>query len=203
MKLFHSVTSPYVRKVSVCAIELGLEGRIERLPGQVSPVARNAEVAAHNPLAKIPTLITDEGLALFDSRVICEYLDALDGRHRLIPASGIARWRVLRDQALGDGLLDASALSRYETALRPAELRWSAWLEGQMQKIQAALDMIDAEAPGFGERVDVGTIACACALGYLDFRFPDLGWRAARPRAAAWYERFAQRPSMRATVPVG
>ena len=203
MKLFHSPTSPYVRKVMASAIELGLEGRLERLPGAVSPVARNAEVAAHNPLAKVPTLVTDEGFPLFDSRVICEYLDALDGRGRLFPPAGAARWAVLRDQALGDGLLDASVLARYETHLRPAELRWSAWHEGQMQKVNAALDLIETEAGGFGSRVDIGTIAIGCALGYLDFRFPDLGWQASRPRTAAWYAQFSQRASMKATAPVG
>jgi len=104
-------------------------------------------------------------------------------------------------QALGDGLLDAAILTRYESFLRPAEKRWKEWLDGQMTKIDASLGAIEAEAPSFGDRMDIGTIACGCALGYLDFRFADKDWRKSHPKAAAWFAKFDERPSMKATRP--
>ena len=201
MRLYHSTTSPYVRKVMVAAIELGLADRIERVPAKVSPIVRTAPVIADNPLGKVPTLIADDGTVLFDSRVISEYLDALAGGGRLIPASGPARWRALTEQALADGLLDAALLERYETSLRPSELLWPAWRDGQHDKVEKALDRMEQTAAGFARRIDIGTIATGCALAYLDFRFPDLGWRNDRPRLAAWYAAFAERPSMAATAP--
>ena len=201
MKLYHSTTSPYVRKVMVAAIELGLAEQIERLPAKVSPIVRTAPVIGDNPLGKVPTLIADDGAILFDSRVIAEHLDSLAGGGRLIPASGPARWQALTEQALADGMLDAALLERYETTLRPPELLWPAWRDGQHDKVEKALDRMDETAPGFAGRVDIGTIATACALAYLDFRFPDLGWRERRPLLAGWFAGFAERPSMTATVP--
>ncbi len=203
MKLYHSTTSPYVRKVMVAAIELGLADRIKTVPAKVSPVVRTAPVIADNPLGKLPTLIADDGAILFDSRVIAEHLDTLAGGGLLIPAGGSARWQALTEQALADGMLDAALLERYETTLRPSEKLWPAWRDGQHDKVEKALDRMEQSASGFEGRVDIGTIACACALSYLDFRFPDLGWRAPRPRLAAWFATFAARPSMAATVPHG
>lgn len=199
MKLYYSPASPYVRKVVVCAAELGIE--LERLPSAASPVNRDRTVMADNPLAKVPTLVADDGTALYDSRVICEYLDGAAGGGRLFPTSGAARWRALVEQALGDGLLDAALLARYETMLRPTEKQWEDWRAGQMDKIRTALDKIQDWAPGLGERVDIGTITLGCALGYLDFRFADYDWRSGRGALAAWYESFAKRPSMQATMP--
>ncbi len=201
MKLYHSTTSPYVRKVMVAAIELGLSDGIEQVPAKVSPVVRTAPVIADNPLGKVPTLIADDGMILFDSRVIAEHLDALAGGGKLFPKTGPARWQALTEQALADGLLDAALLERYETGLRPPELMWAQWRDGQHDKVEKALDRMEQAAAGFAQRVDIGTIATACALAYLDFRFPDLGWRAARPQLAAWFATFAERPSMTATVP--
>ena len=201
MKLHHSTTSPYVRKVMVAAIELGLVDRIETVPAKVSPIVRTAPVIADNPLGKVPTLIADDGTVLFDSRVISEYLDALAGGGRLIPASGPARWRALTEQALADGLLDAALLERYETSLRPSELLWPAWRDGQHDKVEKALDRMEQATAGFAGRVDIGTIATGCALSYLDFRFPNLGWRNDRPQLTGWFAAFAARPSMAATVP--
>jgi glutathione S-transferase len=201
MQLYHSTTSPFVRKVMVSAIEIGLADRIETIPARVSPIVRTNPVIADNPLGKLPTLIADDGMILFDSRVIAEYLDALAGGGRLIPASGPARWQALTEQALADGLLDAALLERYETALRPRQMLWPEWRDGQRDKVEKALDRMEATAAGFAARVDVGTIATACALAYLDFRFPDLGWREARPALAEWFAVFAARPSMTATVP--
>jgi glutathione S-transferase len=201
MKLFYSPASPYVRKVLVVAREVGLEDRIERLPAAAGPVKRDDTIRPHNPIGQVPTFLTDDGTAIYDSRVICEYLDA-EGRGAMF-GSGAERWRNLTNAALGDGLLGAALLARYEAVLRPADLRWEDWTRGQMAKIADAADRIEALAPGLDDRVDIGTITFGCALGYLDFRFPDLPWREGRPAASAWFERLGERPSMAATVPTG
>ena len=200
MKLYHSASSPFVRKVMVCAHELGLASRIELIPSAAHPVNRDAALVAANPLGKVPAFVTEDGTVLYDSRVICEYLDHLAGG-ALFPPAGTMRWRALRDQALGDGLLDAAVLTRYEAAVRPEPYRWPAWTDGQLAKIESGLAVIEVDAERYGERVDIGTITIACALGYLDFRFADLGWRNAHPHAAAWFARFAERPSMAASAP--
>ena len=200
MKLRHAAASPFVRKCLVAAHELGLQARIELVPAAANPVKRDPTVVAHNPLGKIPTLITDEGLALYDSRVICEYLNACGDGH-LLPREGPAHWRVLVDQALADGVMDAAVLARYETFLRPEPLRWKEWVAGQLEKVTSGFDALEVRATEYGDRVDLGTIAFACMIGYVDFRFADLGWRTTRPKATAWYARFAERPSMRATAP--
>lgn len=202
MKLFHSPASPYVRKCMVVAHEVGLAARIDLLPSAVHPVNRDRTVVASNPLGKVPTLLTDEGVALYDSRVICEYLDHLGGG-ALFPAAGPARWRALGEQALGDGILDAALLVRYENNARPEPLRWADWSAGQMDKIACGLAVLEAGAEGYGDRVDIGTITLACVLGYLDFRFATLAWRDRHPKAAAWFARFEARPAMQATLPRG
>jgi glutathione S-transferase len=200
MKLFYSQTSPFVRKCLVAAHELGLAQRLELLPAAAHPVNRDRSVVAHNPLGKVPTLVTDAGTAFFDSRVICEYLNGLGDGH-LLPAMGEARFAILTDQALADGLMDAAVLARYETALRPEHLRWPDWSGGQMEKVSSALSDFERRAAAWGGRVDLGVIAVGCALGYLDFRYPDIGWRARSPSLARWYEQFAARESMAKTRP--
>src|SRR6516164_6727891 len=164
MKLFYSPTSPYARKVVVTAIELGLDSRIERLPATVSPIARDENVARANPTGKLPTMILDDGTALFDSVVICEYLDSIADHPRLFPAAGRERFRALRDHAIGDGILDAALLARYEGALRPAEFRWQEWRDGQLRKVTSGVDLIERECGAYGERFDIGTLTIACAL---------------------------------------
>jgi glutathione S-transferase len=201
LRLHYSYASPYVRKVMVVAIETGQEGELELAARKVSPVAPLEEVVRDNPLGKVPCLVTDDGQALFDSRVICEYLDSRRGGPRLFPAAGPARWIALRRQAEADGVLDAGILARYESLLRPEERRWPEWIEGQKAKIARALDALEGEAGSFGETLDIGTIALGCALGWLDFRYAADGWRGGRPRLAAWFERFARRPSMAQTAP--
>jgi glutathione S-transferase len=200
MRLFYSAASPYVRKVLVCADEVGMRAAIELTPVAVSPVSENAEVAAANPLTKVPTLVLDDGTALFDSRVIVEYLDHLSGG-RLLPPTGPERWRVLRDQAAADGLTDAALLARYERALRPEALQWPEWDAGQLRKIRQALDDLERQFKPSSAAPLAGDIAVACALGYLDFRFPELGWREGRPRLAAFDAAMAARPSMQASAP--
>jgi glutathione S-transferase len=197
MKLRHNPASPYVRKVMVCAHELGLAGKIELLDTTVSPVATNATLAGENPLMKIPALVTDDGEVLFDSPVICEYLDSLAGGG-LFPAPGKTRWTALRQQALGDGILDALILCRYEIAARPEEKRHAGWTDGQMNKARQGLGALAAE--DLSGRT-IGTITAACTLGYLDFRFPNDGWRTRHPKLAEWYKGIEALPSMQATRP--
>jgi glutathione S-transferase len=201
MKLRHSPTSPYVRKVMVVALETGLASRIELVPTSVAPTQPNPEYQRENPLVKVPALTTDDGAVLYDSRVVAEYLDGLHQGAKLFPAAGPARWTALRRQALADGILDAAVLTRYETFLRPEAKRWDDWVEGQMRKVRGALDALEGEAAGLGDRLDIGLVAIGCALGYLDFRYAELGWRQGRPSLAGWYEGFAARPSMRETMP--
>ena len=200
MRLHYNAASPYVRKVMAVAIETGLEQRLEPTQRKMTPVAPDADLAADNPLGKIPCLVTDDGAVLYDSRVICEYLDSLHGGPKMFPA-GATRWPALRRQATADGILDAALLARYETFLRPEERRWPDWTEGQKLKFRRALDGLEGEAGTFRDTVDIGTIAIACALGYLDFRYADEEWRATRPRLAAWFERFCERPSIARTAP--
>jgi glutathione S-transferase len=201
MKLHYNVASPYVRKVMAMAIETGQEGRLEPVIRMMTPVKPDADLAADNPLGKVPCLVTEEGAALFDSRVICEYLDGLHDGPQMFPPRGPSRWTALRRQAQGDGILDAAVLTRYETFLRPEERRWPEWIEGQKLKFRRALDSLEAESDAFRDTIDIGTITLGCALGYLDFRYGDEDWRAARPRLAAWFERFSRRPSMARTAP--
>ncbi len=200
MKLHSSPTSPYVRKVRVLLLETGLDDQVEQVNQAVTPTSPNPEVNADNPLGKVPALHTDDGLSLYDSPVVCEYLDSLHDSARMFPPAGKPRWQALCRQALGDGLLDAAILGRYETSLRPSEMLWPDWMDAQMLKIERSLDAIQAQAGDLGETVDIGTISLACALGYLDFRYGDNDWRASRPALAAWYDRFSQRPAMRATM---
>ncbi|MCS6878043.1 MAG: glutathione S-transferase [Geminicoccaceae bacterium] len=201
MRLHTSPASPFGRKVAVVLHETGLWDRVERRDATLSPIAPDPVVCAANPLGKIPCLELDDGTALYDSRVICEYLDGLHAGPRLFPPEGPARFAALRLQALADGMLDTAVGLRYETFLRPETFRWPEWIAAQKLKITRALDRLEGECEGFGERIDIGTLALACALGYLDFRFAEDRWRDGRPRLAAWYARMAARPSMVATVP--
>lgn len=201
MKLYYSATSPYVRKVMVCAHELGLVERLDLVPTKVVPSEPNRDYARVAPLIKVPALERDDGSALFDSIVICEYLDALGG-DKLFPAKGEARWRALRLNAIADGILDAAVLNRYENFVRPENLRWQAWSEGQLLKVDQALDFLEKNI-GDLDGVNIGTIAVGCALGYLDFRYADRGWPQKHPRLAAWWKRMGARPSFEKTLPKG
>lgn len=201
MKLYYSPTSPYVRKVTVLALETGLDAKIERHALSTTPVNQHADVVQANPIAKVPTLVTDDGLHLFDSRVICEYLDGLHDKAKFFPASGKARWVALREQALGDGLLDAALLVRYEGFLRPEDKRWSDWSENQMKKVHGAMAEIETLSAGFNDRFDIGTLTLACALGYMDFRYGHIEWRKQYPKSAAFADRLFARPSFKATMP--
>ena len=130
-------------------------------------------------------------------------LDSFAGTPRFFPTEPTARWIALKRQALADGLMDAALLLRYEQALRPEPLRWVDWMAGQQARIMSALDAMDAEAPSFGDGFDIGHIATACAVGYLDLRFGHFGWRDGRPRLAAWFADVCKRPSLISTFPKG
>ncbi len=198
MKLFFSATSPYVRKCLVVAHELGVADRIALLPSNAHPVNRDATLVASNPLGKVPTFVTDEGAVLYDSRVICEWLDSRFGGS-LFPHEGAARWQALVLQSLADGILDAALLARYEEAVRPEPLRWREWHEGQIDKIHTSLQSLQQAPQQLQGRVDIGTLALGCALGYLDLRFDAWGWRKRYPALAEWAAGFLQRPSLQAS----
>lgn len=206
MRLRYSPTSPFVRKVMVVAIETGLVERIERVPTSVAPTKPNEEMARENPLVKVPSLTTDDGLVLYDSPVICEYLDTLQTGAKLFPAAGPARWVALRQQALGDGILEAAILGRYEL-VRPEQFRWQDWTDAQLRKVRGALAALESEAEGgtlgavANDRPTIGQVAIGCALGYLDFRYQSEDWHTRWRRLSYWYSGFAERKSMELTVP--
>jgi glutathione S-transferase len=197
MRLFSQTHSPYARQVLVLAIETGLAERIEVTHYETSPTLRNEAVVAVNPLGKVPVLVLDDGFALFDSAVICDYLDGLHGGARLIPPSGRERLLALRLQAIAHGIIDAGSWVRQETQRRPEPDRWPAMVEGQTRKLLAAYDLLEREPPLEGP-LYLGHIALACALGWIEFRWLP-GFRDGRPGLADWYDRFSERPSMRAT----
>ncbi|AFL73913.1 glutathione S-transferase N-terminal domain-containing protein [Thiocystis violascens] len=201
MLLRHSHTSPYVRKVTVLLHETGLFDQIdiETVDGWSEPES----LIADNPLSMVPTLVLDDGQSLFDSPVICEYLDRCHVARRMIPPTGEMHWRVLRDQALADGILDSAVLIFMELHRRPETLRWDWWLELKRRAIQRALDGCERNIAELLDRVDLGAISIAVALGYLDLRGAIGEWRATCPALAEWYEVFRQRPSMVATAPPG
>ncbi len=195
--LHWSPRSPFVRKVMVAAHELGLAERITTRRTVVRMTDPNRELLAENPIGKIPTLVLPDGTVLCDSIVICEYLDALvDGS--LFPR-GAGRWEALSRQALANGLLDILILWRNERD-KPAEAQTSSWTDGFRLKTEASLDHFERLSGGLATGAPtIAEVSLGCCLSYLDFRFPELGWRNAHPGLAAWHEGFAARPSMRAT----
>lgn len=198
MKLYHSATSPYVRKVYVFAIEAGLDEKIENIV--TNPWLADTSLLADNPLSKVPTLIMDDGAVLYDSPVICEYLDSLNTGQKLIPVAGMERWMALRLQALGDGILDA-AVMRFLERKRPEVQQSSDWDATQLSAIQRALVYLENNIDDWVKNLTIGQITVACALGYLDFRFSSDKWRYKQPLLAKWYSSFAERTSMQITQP--
>lgn len=197
MKLLYQTHSPYARKALVFAHEAGLADRIEVVHHETSPTLRNPEVFAENPLGKVPVLLRPGLPPIFDSDVICAYLDALHDGRRLIPPEGEPRWQALRVQAVAQGLADAGIAVRWETVRRPEALRYPPLRDGYIDKLIASYDWLerelDVDAP-----LHVGHVALATALGWLEFRGLP-GFRGARPRLAAWFDAFDARPSMQAT----
>lgn len=202
MTLFHNPASPFVRKVRVLLIETGQQDRVTLQGCMPTPVNPDAQLVHENPVGKIPALRLADGSALHDSRVILDYLDHQHVGTPLIPRDGSARWRRLTLASMADGIMDAAVLVRYETAMRPAEKHWDQWLNEQRNKIRRTLAELEANAIAeLASHFDIASISVACALGYLDFRHPDLEWRAANPQLADWYAKVSQRPSMLQTQP--
>jgi len=202
MKLMYGPISPFARKVRTAAFELGLNERIELQLTEVGPGKKNQAYSANvNPVRKIPALITDDGVALVDSTVICEYLDALAGGGKIIPTTGADRWRVLTQNSIAQAMCEATVLVRYETWLRPEVLRWSVWTEDQWDRVFSGLAWFEQRASVLDGPIDVSQLALGCCLGYMDFRFAGTGWSARFPHVAAWYGRISARPSFVQTAP--
>lgn len=200
MKLYHSATSPYVRKVMIVLHMTGQLDETELVTASGTPLEPDEGAVGVNPLGKVPCLVTDEGQALYDSRVITRYLDAR-GRAGLYP-EGDALWTVLTTEALAEGILDAALLTVYEVRLRPEEKRFLSWVEGQEGKIVRAVAALETKvASELDGAPTAAHVAVGAALGYLDLRLGSLDWRNLAPELAAWYEQFAEKPWMQATVP--
>lgn len=193
MKLFYSPTSPYARKVLVTALEKGLGDRIELV--ECNPHQGDPQLLAANPLSKVPTLVLEDGSALFDSPVICEWLDEQTEAPKLTPAQGPERWAVLRAQALADGVLDDAYLNVME-ARRPEAQRSPEAMSARVDAILRGVPLLESGLSVWGGSLSIGQVAAACALGYLDFRLPQLDWRDGHPVLRDWFEDFSQRPSM-------
>jgi glutathione S-transferase len=205
MKLLYQTHSPYARKVLVAAHELQLHPRLQVIHHDTSPTRRNNEVFALNPLGKVPVLIVDDTLVLYDSSVICEYLDGLHAQAPLIPCESQARLLALRRQALATGMADAGIAVRWEAERRPEALRWPEMLQGQLAKVVAACDVLESDigAPlALDDAADIGDIAIATTLSWIEFR-QVYAFAQGRPRLAAWYAQFSRRASMRATTLTG
>lgn len=198
MQLRYSKTSPFARKVRVMAIETRLDEIIDLV--ETNPHDPATDLGSINPLGKVPALMTDDGLVLFDSPVICEYLDHRHGGSRMIPVATPGRWHVLRQQALADGVMEAGVGIVMEGRRAEGE-RSAGFVARQRRLIVRAADWLEDHAVEFDGSVNLGHIAVACALAYLDFRLPETEWRRGRGAIAGWFERMASRESMRRTAP--
>jgi glutathione S-transferase len=200
MRLYHSATSPYVRKVVVLLIETGQQGDVTLVPATGHPLDPGTLPLAQNPLGKVPCLERNDGPALYDSRVICRYLDARAGGRLYPPPPQL--WDTLTLEATADGILDAAILMRYETHVRAADTMSPEWAEAQWKKVTRTVDAVEARwMAHLKGPPDMGHIALACALSYVDFRHGARSWRDGRPDLALWYAGFAARDSMVATAP--
>jgi glutathione S-transferase len=197
MELTFSPTSPFMRKVMIIAHEIGIADKIKLVP--INPRADTERLVLLNPLSKIPVLTTDKGEAIYDSPVICEYLDTEFGQNRFIPV-GDRRWQVLTVAALADGILDAAILVRNER-LRLAENQSAGWTDWQMKRVNTGLDRLEGLVDGLGDGVDLRHAAIASAIGYLILRMSDDGLLKSRPKLANWYKAIGQRPSFQKTEP--
>ena len=203
MKLYCSANSPYARKVRVAAIELGIISRIEVIDTNARDP--NTGLWALNPLAKIPALTTDAGEAIYDSPIICEYLNEAIGDGSLLPAGEGERWRVRTLTALADGVMDAGMAVRLEN-LRPEAERSPAWIEKNLATVARGLDALQEASPLLRGKspekpADLASIAAGCCVAWILFRHPEHDWLGSRPGLARWHEDFSSRPSMRDTAP--
>ena len=183
-------------------IELGMQDSVELLITPVIPGKPNADyVKTQNPLGKIPSLQLDTGNTLFDSTVICDYLDSISTSIKLLPSEGVDRFNTLTRMALAQGICESAVTLRYETFLRPEEHQWSVWIDDHWSKIDRALTWFESHEPQWKGNVDLAQVTLACALGYLDFRTPEHNWREKCPALAQWFTVFSQRDSFQQTVP--
>lgn len=203
MKLFFAPQSPFARKVRAAAIELSLDDQIELEYAELVPGRLNAAYAeSTNPLRKIPALIADDGKTIFDSTVICEYLDVLAGGNKLFPLAPSLRWQVLTNHALAQGMCESVILIRYETWLRPEAYRWPIWVEDHWDKINRGLQWFEENPVELRDPINVAHLALGSLLGYIDFRWPHQDWRTRYPDMADWFERMERRPSFATTKPI-
>ena len=201
MQLYYSATSPFARKVRVLIDEAGLEDRITMTQVAGHPIDPGTLPVDINPLGKIPTLVLDDGRVIYDSRVICRYLDGISGAG-LYPADE-KLWNTLVIEATADGMLEAAVLMVYEKRLRTEAQQSPTWIEAQWAKVARAVDHVEKTWMGhLRGPLDMGQIALGSALGYLDFRLADRDWRAGHPDLAEWEAAFVKRPAMRETVPL-
>ena len=202
MLLHWSPRSPFVRKVMIAAHECGLADRIQTVRTVVAAATPNIDLMKENPQSRLPTLRLADGSVVYDSPVICEYFDTLHGGEKLFPEKFPERLVALRRQSLGDGMLDTMLMWRGEV-LRPAANQSIKHMQAWRLKTNVSVDMLEQEADALGSSTfSIGHIGIGVALGYIDFRFPELAWRDGHPRLTAWYETFAARPSVKATEPV-
>ena len=198
MLLHWSPRSPFVRKVMIAAHELGLSDRLETVRTVVAASQPNIELMKQNPQSRLPTLVLADGTVIYDSPVICEYFDSLHDGEKLFPANFPERLTALRRQSLGDGMLDTMLMWRGE-ATRPPEQQSIKHMQAWRLKTNVSVDMLETEADALAAaRFSIGHIALGVALGYIDFRFPELAWRTGHPKLAAWYASFVARPAVRA-----
>ncbi len=196
MKLFYAPASPFARKVLACAIARDILAQLELV--EVETSRSPPALLAVNPLCKIPALLTDDGVSLYDSPVICEFLDGVGDAPALFPRTAAARLRALKQQAMADGIMDAAVLRRGESA-RPAEPARAAVMARQQAAVERTLAELERDPPH--QALDIGSIAVGCALGYLDFRFASEPWRPAHPHLAAWFAAMEKLPPLARTMP--
>jgi len=202
MQLRYSPTSPFVRKVRITAIEAGLQDQIEHV--STDPWSAENDLNQSNPVGKVPCLVTDDGLAVYDSPVICEYLDSLNKGSKMFPEDPAVRFKVLSLAAAGDGMTDAGILHLIESVRRPQELKWDWWDDRQQETMKRCMAVLNAAAPSMATTdgpITIAEITAGSGLGWMDLRFKDLNWRADNPALADWFEKISERPSFKETEP--
>ncbi|SFQ94529.1 glutathione S-transferase [Poseidonocella sedimentorum] len=200
MKLYHTPTSPYVRKVMVTLIETGQRDDVTLVPAGGTPLAPAEGYSAKNPLTKVPALEREDGPTLYDSRVICRFFDHRAGAG-LYPEPP-RLWETMTLEASADGMIDAGVVMVYEDRLRPEQHQYAPIVEAHWAKVRQVLDTVESRwMAHLAGPLDAGQIAMGCALGFLDLRLGDRGWRDGAPNLAAWYESFSARDSMVQTAP--
>lgn len=201
MKLLYSPPSPFARKARILIHELNLSDKVSCVDvGLITPVSSSDEVLTANPLGLIPVLYLNDTETLYDSTVICEYLDNF-GEGSFFPTEFEERIPALKLQALADGLLDMAVALRYEVVIRPLKMQWFDWQQNQINRIELTLNELENQQSLFSEKLTIGELTVACALGYLDFRFAELNWRESRAELSRWYEGVSHRPSIQSTEP--